>query len=123
MGHCGELDENQEDVPEFRWRGGASPPQGHSDVGPVAPNQCVKLMFGECFHKFPLAPCQVNPSSTAVICPVHPALQNPSKSIQHCSDVSARDKKEEIPRGLIQTKDTRMLVQFSKPVCKADRQN
>ena len=33
---------NQEDVPEFRWRGGASPPQGHSDVGPVAPNQCVK---------------------------------------------------------------------------------
>ena len=42
MGHCGELDENQEDVPEFRWRGGASPPQGHSDVGPVAPNQCVK---------------------------------------------------------------------------------
>ena len=89
---------NQEDVPEFRWRGGASPPQGHSDVGPVAPNQCVKLMFSECFPKFPLTPCHINPSSTAVICPVRPALQNSAKSIQHCSDVSARDKKEEISR-------------------------
>ena len=65
---------NQEDVPEFRWRGGASPPQGHSDVGPVAPNQCVKWMFGECFLKFPLTPwqdksfqhCRILPSPSSI---------------------------------------------------------